>query len=214
MNLLPDWIIIVGAVLFLGAILVSWLATYQTSQAPPTGAGRWFALPPWAQITAGLAAIVLFTYLGYLLWIPIPLMLSPGTSLILRLGGLILFLAGLSLWFWAHMTLGAMFGVSTGSVAPLQARHRLIQHGAYAIIRHPMYLSYWMVLAGLTLVYRTWALLVFLAMFLSLCRRARREEQALATLFGSEWQAYVAHVPMFMPHWRAKRGRLKKGEKK
>ena len=83
------------------------------------------------------------------------------------------------------------------------ATRELIQHGPYAFVRHPIYLSYWLVFAAVILVYRTWTPLILLAMTLaSFSRRARQEEIALAERFGEEWNAYAARVPIFLPRWR------------
>jgi len=82
----------------------------------------------------------------------------------------------------------------------LQAKHRLVQHGPYAFVRHPMYLGYWLALAGVTLVYRTWTPLLFLVMCVpSFYRRAQREEVALATAFGDEWRGYAARAKFLIP---------------
>ena len=84
--------------------------------------------------------------------------------------------------------------------APLYAQHRLIQHGPYAFVRRPMYLGYWLVLAGVMLAYRTWPPLALLAMCVpSFYRRARREEAALATVFGAEWRAYSVRTKFVIP---------------
>ncbi len=96
-------------------------------------------LPAWAQIVGGLAISVLLAYLGYLLWIPLPFAISPDAEGILRIVGLALFLAGLLSVLWARWTLGTLYGVSTSFAAQLQTQHQLIQHGPYALVRHPMY---------------------------------------------------------------------------
>jgi len=179
---------------------MSWLATYRIPKATPVGSSKWFSMPIWAQIGAGLGVIVLFICLGSLLWIPLPLDISPTVSVTLHIVGLAAFLVGLFLALWARWTLGAMYGVSTSSAAQLQAKHRLVQHGPYAFVRHPMYLGYWLALAGVTLVYRTWTPLLFLVMCVpSFYRRAQREEVALATAFGDEWRGYAARAKFLIP---------------
>lgn len=205
-----NWIVIAGVVILLSVILTSWLASHRAPKATPVVSGDWFfTLPVWAQIVSGLGACVLFAYLGYLLWIPLPLAISSSAEAILRMIGLAFFIVGWVLVLWARWTLGALYGVSTSFAAPLQARHRLIQHGPYVFIRHPMYLGYWLLLVGVTLIYRTWTPLLFLLMCLaSFSRRAEREEKVLAEKFADEWRAYVARVPKFVPRaWLgAKRG--------
>ena len=205
-----DWMVIGGTVILASVIIVSWLASYRVPKAAMVRSGDWFfVLPTWIQIVGGLGACVLLTYLGYLLWIPLPLSILPNVEPILQLIGLAFFVAGWLLVLWARWTLGALYGVSTSFVAPLQAQHRLIHNGPYAFVRHPMYLGYWILLLGLTLIYRAWTPFLFLVMCLApFSRRAQREEKALAEKFAAEWRAYTAHVPMFVPHalFGAKRG--------
>jgi protein-S-isoprenylcysteine O-methyltransferase Ste14 len=66
-----------------------------------------------------------------------------------------------------------------------------------------MYVSYWLLLGGLLVAYRTWTALLLLALMLAaMVGRARREEEALAATFGAAWQEYAARVPRFVPRWR------------
>lgn len=93
-----------------------------------------------------------------------------------------------------------MWGVSTTFAVQLRAEHRLIQHGLYAFVPHPMYLGYLLTLVGVALVYRTWAtLLLFVVCLAAFYQRARREEQALIAMFGDEWRAYEARTRFFFP---------------
>lgn len=201
LEVITNWIVIAGVLSLLSVVLASWLASYRTPKAAPVRSGDWFfVLPTWAQVAGGLVACVLFAYLGYLLWIPLPIVISSQVSWALQLVGLVLFLAGWLLALWARWALGSMYGVSTSFAAPLQVQHRLIQRGPYALVRHPMYLGYWLLLAGVTLIYRTWTpLLLFVMCLASFYRRARREEKALAERFGEEWQAYAAHTKFLIP---------------
>jgi len=209
-----DWMVIGGTLILASVIIMSWLASYRMLKTTPVTSGDWFfVLPTWAQIVGGLGACVLFAYLGYLLWIPLPLSIPPNVETLLQLIGLVFFLVGWSLVLWARWTLGALYGVSTSFAAPLQAQHQLIQNGPYAIVRHPMYLGYWLLLLGVTLIYRAWAPLVFLVMCLaSFFRRASREESTLAERFGDKWRAYTVRVPMFVP--RGLIGAKRRGETK
>lgn len=181
-------------------VIGSWLASIRVQRTQQSVSSRWFALPAWVQIALGVAAIAMFIWLGFLLWIPLPLRLPDAVTTTLRVIGLTIYLVGLLLTLWARWALGAMYGVSTSSSAPLQEKHCLVQRGPYARIRHPMYLSYWLVLAALILVYRTWTPLILFVMTLaSFSRRARREEAALAERFGAEWQVYAMRAAMFLP---------------
>jgi len=177
---LLNWVVAAISIGLLATILVGWLLSYRDMKTAPVGPGKWmFALPAWVQIGGGLTITALLAYLGYVLWVPLPFTVSADALRILRIVGLGLFLVGVFLVLWARWTLGAMYGVSTSCAAQLKEQHRLIQHGPYALVRHPMYLGYWLLLAGVALIYRTWSSLLFLAMFVpAFYRRAQREEQA------------------------------------
>lgn len=195
-----NWIVIAGSAVLFMVIVVSWLASIRTPKTALVGSSKWFTLPAWAQVGVGLGVIALFVYLGYLLWIPLPLRLSSTLSVILGATGLAAYLAGLFLALWARWALGRLYGVSTSSATQLHVKHRLIQHGPYAFVRHPMYLGYWLVLAGVAVIYRTWSpLLLFVMCLAAFYRRARREEKALAAVFGAEWQAYAARAKFLIP---------------
>lgn len=198
---LTNWIVIAGVLFVLGLAVTSWLMSYHGPRDKVVGSKRSFlGLPAWAQIVLGLAVLALLAALGYWLWIPLPLAIPPYLSAILTVGGLTFFLVGCGLALWARWALGTMYGVSTGGAAPLQTQHRLIQHGPYAWVRHPMYLGYWLVLLGVTLIYQTWTPLLFLVMSIaSFYRRARREESALAERFGEEWRAYALRTKFLIP---------------
>ncbi len=196
-----DWLLLLAVATLLIAVYASWLLSYRTPKVATVGSSLWFSLPPWAQIAGGFAVSVVGAYVCYLLWIPLPIQVSSGVSLFLRVVGLLLVGGGVGLWFWARRTLGDMMGLSTASAAQLHVDHRLIQDGPYAIVRHPMYLGYWLLLAGLVVMYRTWTpLVILILMYASLSRRARREEQVLHDQFGAAWQSYTERVPMFFPH--------------
>jgi len=144
--------------------------------------------------------------LWYILWRPVPLALSiPVRGAALILGALLLF-PGLALVLWGRLTLGQMYNVSNALGAQLYADHRLITHGPFAMVRHPMYVGVIVASFGGLLIYRTWALVFAVTTFLGLTIRARREEQALAAEFGEQWQAYCRQVPAWIPrlHWRSR----------
>jgi isoprenylcysteine carboxyl methyltransferase (ICMT) family protein YpbQ len=200
---ITDWIVLLVIAFVLCVIYAGWLASYRTPKASLIGTSIWFRLPAWGQIAAGLVISVVGAYGSYLLWIPIPVALSPGISLSLRIGGLLIVLSGVPFFLWARRTLGALYNTSTSSAVQLHANHRLIQHGAFALVRHPIYLSYWLMLFGLLVIYRTWMpLLALVMMIISLSNRARREDQVLAATFGEAWQEYAERVPMFLPQRR------------
>ena len=145
--------------------------------------------------------------LCFLLWRPLPLALpAPARAAALALGTLLCF-PGLALYLWARRALGEMYNVSSGLFGvQLYANHRLVTHGPFAIVRHPMYLGIVVASLGGLLIYRTWTLVFVAVSFLGLIVRARREERALAAEFGEEWEAYRQRVPGWVPRaWRRKK---------
>lgn len=200
---LTDWLVLLVMALVLCVLYVGWLASYRTPKASPVGTSIWFRLPAWGQIAAGLIISVVGAYCSYLLWLPIPLALSPGISMVLRIGGLLVVLSSALFFLRARQTIGVLYNASTSSAVQLHANHRLIQHGPFAFVRHPLYLSYWLMLFGLLVIYHTWMpLFALLMMIIALSKRARREDQVLEAAFGETWKQYAKRVPMFVPRWR------------
>lgn len=142
---------------------------------------------------------LLFTLICYLIWQPLPIRLSRLQVLILSMIGEMIMLSSLSLYLWGMRTLGGSFNVASGFGVRLQQSHQLITNGPYAYVRHPMYLGVILVGWGGLFLYRTWTMLLFAIIMFGLIYRARREEEALETVFGDEWRIYKASVPGWIP---------------
>jgi protein-S-isoprenylcysteine O-methyltransferase Ste14 len=97
-----------------------------------------------------------------------------------------------------------MYNVSTSTGAQLFSGHRLVTHGPFAYVRHPMYLGGQLAEIGALLVFRNWTALLVALNAPTLFLRARREEEALAAEFGEEWKAYRQRVPAWLPRLRRK----------
>ncbi len=196
LDVVEQWVCWAGAVALavsLGFVLVGIARALRRPRGRATGqARRVLRLPVYLLIG------VPFFGLCFLLWRPLPLALSSSARIAALIVGALLYFPGLALVLWARLTLGEMYNVSSSVGAQLYADHRLITHGPFAIVRHPMYLGIILALMGGLLLYRTWTL-VFTMSFLGLVLRARREEQALAAEFGEEWEAYCRRVPGWLP---------------
>jgi protein-S-isoprenylcysteine O-methyltransferase Ste14 len=146
-----------------------------------------------------LVATLLFLFIGCILWRPLPLQLPWLLLLLISLLGAVIFIASLVLYLWGLRTLGENFNASSGFGVRLQQAHQLVTYGPYAYVRHPMYLAVILVGWGGLLLYRTWTMLFFAILMLGLIYRARKEEQALAQVFGRQWEAYTHQVPGWIP---------------
>jgi protein-S-isoprenylcysteine O-methyltransferase Ste14 len=114
----------------------------------------------------------------------------------LRWIGVALFAAGGVLRIWPVFVLGPRF---SGLVA-IQAGHRLVTTGIYAVIRHPSYLGLLINSLGWGLAFRS-GLGVMLAALLvpPLLVRIRAEERLLRTQFGGDYDAYCTRTARLIP---------------
>jgi protein-S-isoprenylcysteine O-methyltransferase Ste14 len=80
---------------------------------------------------------------------------------------------------------------------------RLATTGPYAVVRHPQYGAFILIMLGFLL---QWPTLLTLAMFPILVgmyvRLARREEREALVRFGALYARYAARTPAFLPHLR------------
>lgn len=98
-----------------------------------------------------------------------------------------LFWAGLLLYVWAVVTLGAYFRTSV----QLLDGQRLVTRGPYRLLRHPAYTGGILLFAGIGLAMGNWisAIGTPLAVTLAYVWRIHVEEHALAERFGAEFEA-------------------------
>jgi len=135
----------------------------------------------------------------YLLWRPIVTTLPPWAQAVALVVGTLFYFGGIGLVLWGRQALGKFHNVSTTQGVQLFADHQLITSGPFAIVRHPMYLGFFLTVFGGLLLYQTWTMVLFLLCSPVFVKRARREEEALISVFGDEYQAYKRSVPAFFP---------------
>lgn len=175
--------------------------------------GVWQGLQQSAGRTTGAAALVLrrplqlvfglgWLALCFLLWKPLPFTLPKPARSVACVCGALLYGLGLILYLWGAHTLGELYRPSSALGVQLNAEHRLIMHGPFALVRHPMYLALQIAALGGLLLYRTWTFVFIFASFLSLIWRARQEDQALAAEFGDQWVSYARRVPAWLPSFQ------------
>lgn len=185
----------VGLVLLL--LLLGLVRSHRRPPGRTTGAAEQMLHP-------GMQALIGVGFFGtcVVLWRPLPFEPLASLRVVLDAGGAVLMASGLGLVIWGRLALGSFYDVSSAAGARLYADHRLVVHGPFAHVRHPMYLGIEMAGIGGLVLYRTWTTVFLAVAFLGLVVRARREEELLRLEFGDEWEAYRHQVPGWLPRIR------------
>jgi protein-S-isoprenylcysteine O-methyltransferase Ste14 len=88
-----------------------------------------------------------------------------------------------------------------GTLAPWDPPKQLVIVGLYHFVRNPMYVAVLMILAGWSLLYRSWPLALYAAV-VALAFHVRvvlYEEPWLERQFGVDWERYAARVSRWLP---------------
>jgi len=155
--------------------------------------------PGWFWILMGLVGPpVALVCLGFLIqprWVDFGMI---GVPPWLRLAGAPLGFAGLTLFRWTLVHLGA----NVTSTSMPRATATLVTAGPYAWIRHPMYsATFVLVLAASLLTANAVVALGGFAMCGLLAARSRLEEQRLEEKFDEAYRAYQRRTGRFLPRW-------------
>jgi protein-S-isoprenylcysteine O-methyltransferase Ste14 len=114
-----------------------------------------------------------------------------------QVAGLVLFYVGALFFAWAIAYAGKYLRPSTSGV---HDDHGLVQDGPLGIVRHPYYVSYVLMLAGLGLTLASpWPLTLALCVVIGMGPTAKAEEAHLTALFGQEYVQYQQRVGRFFP---------------
>ncbi|MEP6546772.1 MAG: isoprenylcysteine carboxylmethyltransferase family protein [Gammaproteobacteria bacterium] len=116
---------------------------------------------------------------------------------LLRIVGIVIFVVGLAIRWYAIVRLGRFFTVNVA----IATDHRLIDTGPYRAVRHPSYTGALMAFVGLGLCLANWVSLAvivvpILAVFL---RRMHVEEAALLQAFGDQYRDYMRRTKRLIP---------------
>jgi protein-S-isoprenylcysteine O-methyltransferase Ste14 len=105
--------------------------------------------------------------------------------------------AAAALFIWAIRHLGLAWRVK----AVVTEDHRLVTTGPYAVVRHPIFTSLFLLLLGTAALLATpAAVVVSAAVFLYGTNiRVRAEDGLLLRRFGERFDAYARRVPAFLP---------------
>lgn len=106
------------------------------------------------------------------------------------------------------MIIAGFFIVAGAWKVLLQAQKegRLAKDGPYAIVRHPQYIGFVLVMLGFLFQWPTvLTLLMFPILLTMYLRLARREEAEVGERFGAEYEAYAKATPAFIPRLGGRR---------
>ena len=95
-------------------------------------------------------------------------------------------------------------GPQWGFDAALSADHRLVQSGAYRVVRHPIYTSMLCMLLGTGFLITPMAMLLLATAIFVIGTeiRVRIEDALLASRFGDQFREYQRTVPAYVPFSR------------
>ncbi len=108
--------------------------------------------------------------------------------------------AGIAFAWWARIGMGRLW---SGRITR-KAGHVVLDSGAFAIVRHPIYLGILVAVYATALAKGTlWGVAGALMVTVGLLLKARLEERWLTDEFGAAYAAYRHRVPMLLPlRWR------------
>ena len=134
-----------------------------------------------------------------LVWIATPLFAFADYPLhiVPFAAGIVCMTAGLWLLHRSHSDLAENWSISL----EIRENHRLITHGVYRRVRHPMYSALLLYALGQALLLPNWLAgpAYFVALLVLFARRIGREERMMADEFGEQYAAYAAATKQLIP---------------
>ena len=116
---------------------------------------------------------------------------------IVAVTGVVLFIAGLFLRWWAIITLGRFFTVDV----TIEKDHELVEQGPFRMVRHPSYSGVLLAFVGFALSLRNWAALLFIVIPIgaAFIHRMNVEEDALSGALGRRYADYMKRTKRLVP---------------
>jgi protein-S-isoprenylcysteine O-methyltransferase Ste14 len=109
--------------------------------------------------------------------------------------GVLLCVFAPALFLWGIVSFGKSFRVGIDNEKP----GCLVTAGAFSFSRNPLYLAFFMILAGIFLIYPTWVFFVyFIAGLWLIDRQVCLEENSLKIIYGKEYDDYCIKVRRYI----------------
>ncbi len=127
--------------------------------------------------------------------------LVPGAALphayAWRFAGVILFVLGLIVRWWAIIVLGRFFTVDV----QIAKDHELVERGPFRVVRHPSYTGVLLAFAGFAFSLGNWAALLATIgpIFAAFIHRMNVEEHALTSALGDRYLRYIERTKRLVP---------------
>jgi len=152
------------------------------------------AKAPVARILSAIKVAILLGIIAQtMLPVMLPLMEDPSA---LALPGLVLYTIGLIIALTGRIQLGRNWTDIEKSY--VKDEHRLVSHGLYHFVRHPIYTGDVLLLLGLELALNSWFVLGVAAIAVYVRRQAIREEQKLKQSIP-DYDRYCERTSRFVP---------------
>lgn len=131
-------------------------------------------------------------------WSGIDLPVSVGAA---QVAGMVIAASGAVLALWCVAT---FIAIGRGTPAPFDPPRRLVVAGPYLFVRNPMYIGAALALTGAALLYESWGLLAYGAIFAVVTHLfvVAYEEPTLRTTFGAPYERYCEQVHRWWPSRR------------
>ena len=151
------------------------------------------------RLETGLLVLAWVGFLVPLIWVASPAFRFSEYPLraVPLAAGMMCYVIGLWLFYRSHADLGKNWSITL----EVREGHRLVTHGVYRGVRHPMYSALALYSVGQALVIPNWVagpsnLIAFAVLF---ALRVGAEEKMMARQFGNEYATYAARTRRLIP---------------
>jgi protein-S-isoprenylcysteine O-methyltransferase Ste14 len=147
----------------------------------------------WVSWVGGIVLLVLGVYQASLGLFSF----TTRVSVVMQTAGLLVFYLGGITYNWSLAVAGKYLRPAPSGI---YGDHRLVREGPFGVVRHPLYVSYILISAGLGLALLSpWMLVGTLCLAAGIYPAAKAEEEVLVKQFGGEYVEYQRKVGMFFP---------------
>ncbi len=172
---------------------IYWIhASYQSENTLPSDSLRFYKKIVSLCFAYGVDAFIFIQLIGLNL-LPIQ-----SQNTIIPFLGLILVIIGVGISILARRQLAENW--TYGSHFHVKQGHKLITHGIFHFVRHPIYLGAFLSYIGAEMVCNSFLFISFYAFFFVFYLQAKREEALLLSAYGGKYKTYMDRTAMFIPY--------------